>query len=107
MSLQTDIFCPIMLFLCFLDAPKKVTLSQIYMKAKEGTDVQIECSSKANPNATFKWINTNLSTFSQEGNVLNLPSIQPHDSGEYHCEASNTHGHESDKIIIDVLCMLT
>ncbi|XP_062873413.1 LOW QUALITY PROTEIN: B-cell receptor CD22 [Trichomycterus rosablanca] len=85
-------------------APKDVKLSERDKIANEGEDVKITCSSKAHPNATFKWRKrNNQSTIYQEGMVLNLPSIKPEDSGKYYCEASNIHGNgTSHDIDIDV-----
>ncbi|XP_034543846.1 B-cell receptor CD22-like [Notolabrus celidotus] len=72
----------------------------------ENTSVTLNCSSDANPAAvTYTWYkngNPDFKPFSKEAQLV-FRSIQPSDSGEYHCEAENQLGKgPSEHLTIDV-----
>ncbi|XP_034543847.1 B-cell receptor CD22-like [Notolabrus celidotus] len=72
----------------------------------ENTSVTLNCSSDANPAAvTYTWYkngNPDFKPFSKEAQLV-FRSIQPSDSGEYHCEAENQLGKRtSEHLTIDV-----
>ena len=74
----------------------------------EGSSVTLNCSSDANPAATYTWNkrdeNPDLHPL-HKGPQLVFSSIQSSDSGEYYCEVENNLGRNtSESKSIDVKC---
>ncbi|XP_034543309.1 B-cell receptor CD22-like [Notolabrus celidotus] len=88
------------------DAPKTTSVSVSPSgEVRENSSVTLTCSSDANPAANYTWYkngNPDLKPFSKEAQLV-FSSIQPSDSGEYHCEAKNQLGKRTSKhLTIDV-----
>ncbi|XP_041640754.1 basement membrane-specific heparan sulfate proteoglycan core protein-like isoform X1 [Cheilinus undulatus] len=67
----------------------------------EGSSVILNCSSDANPAASYTWYRTNGggdSQFFRAGPQLNFSSIQPSDSGQYYCSAENELGRRTSEL---------
>nr|XP_033496826.1 B-cell receptor CD22 [Epinephelus lanceolatus] len=58
----------------------------------ENQPVTLTCSAKGRPDPTFIWFKNEHKEFT--GAVWTISSIKESQSGEYHCEAKNTHGKE-------------
>uniref|UniRef100_A0A182ND63 Hemicentin-1 n=1 Tax=Anopheles dirus TaxID=7168 RepID=A0A182ND63_9DIPT len=56
-----------------------------------GDNVQLDCEMQANPPASYKWLKNDFA-LDEFDTVLEFINIQPQDSGEYHCAASNIFG---------------
>ncbi|CAL8349319.1 unnamed protein product [Arctogadus glacialis] len=72
---------------------------------KEGSSVNLTCTSKANPVANYTWtkVTTDHSPgHSVQGQQLSFHPIQSSDSGQYLCKAKNELGTKSSPISIDV-----
>ncbi|XP_041640755.1 B-cell receptor CD22-like isoform X2 [Cheilinus undulatus] len=67
----------------------------------EGSSVILNCSSDANPAASYTWYRTNGGGDSQlfrTGPQLSFGSIQPSDSGQYYCSAENELGRRTSEL---------
>ena len=85
---------------------------------KTGDTLSITCrvtSSNPAPNE-YKWTKVGDGTFSQTGQVLTIPNIQPRHAGTYRCTAVNTmiptrggrqRGTDTEDVVVDVQCMYT
>ncbi|XP_060743821.1 sialoadhesin [Tachysurus vachellii] len=84
-------------------APKETKVSETSKDVKEGEQVKISCSSKAQPNPNFTWFK-HQNSFSQIGENLSLYVKAPADGGRFYCQAKNEHGHDnSTDILINVI----
>ncbi|XP_060743822.1 B-cell receptor CD22-like [Tachysurus vachellii] len=84
-------------------APKETKVSETSKDVKEGEQVKISCSSKAQPNPNFTWFK-HQNSFSQTGENLSLYVKAPADGGRFYCQAKNEHGHDnSTDILINVI----
>ncbi|KAJ7985356.1 hypothetical protein DPEC_G00351220 [Dallia pectoralis] len=82
-------------------APKMTMARVSSSNIKKGDNVILTCSSKGNPNATYSWYK-DLKEKS-DGAKYDIRSVQPSDSGIYHCEAFNLHGTmKSNEVTLDV-----
>ncbi|XP_076583704.1 B-cell receptor CD22-like [Chaetodon auriga] len=69
----------------------------------EGNSVTLNCSSDANPAASYTWYKENINVKALiKAAQLVFGSIQSSDSGEYYCAAENKLGRTSQHISIDV-----
>ncbi|XP_041797521.1 B-cell receptor CD22 isoform X2 [Chelmon rostratus] len=82
--------------------PPQGTLAKVSStNIKEGDRVTLTCFAKGRPAPTFTWFR-NKQKMSSEAE-WKIPSIQGSESGQYYCEANNTHGKVgSNTVIIDV-----
>ncbi|XP_056467432.1 B-cell receptor CD22-like [Gadus chalcogrammus] len=72
---------------------------------KEGSSVNLTCTSEANPVAKYSWSKVTTGHppgHSVQGQQLSFHPIQSSDSGQYLCTAKNDLGTESSPISIDV-----
>ncbi|XP_058269937.1 B-cell receptor CD22 [Hemibagrus wyckioides] len=85
-------------------APKETKVTEISnpKDVKEGEQVEISCSTKAQPMAQFTWFK-DQSSFSI-GETLTLNVMTPEDGGRFYCQAKNKHGYaNSSDIEINVI----
>ncbi|XP_035660172.1 hemicentin-2-like [Branchiostoma floridae] len=71
----------------YLDTPTINTTSSVTLE--EGQSTAIQCSSVANPTASFKW-RKDGSGDPEVNNILTLSEVSRDSEGTYTCEASNT-----------------
>uniref|UniRef100_A0A182Q292 Cell adhesion molecule n=1 Tax=Anopheles farauti TaxID=69004 RepID=A0A182Q292_9DIPT len=66
-----------------------------------GDNVQLDCEMQANPPASYQWLKDDF-VLDEFNTTLEFINIQPHDSGEYRCEADNIFGHnkKSFKVLV-------
>ncbi|XP_030585752.1 B-cell receptor CD22-like [Archocentrus centrarchus] len=84
-------------------APKVATVSvSPSAEIVEGSSVTLTCSSEANPAAKYTWYKKNKRKPLSVDTQLVFSSIQPSDSGQYHCRAYNQVGETSESISIHV-----
>ncbi|XP_027003863.2 B-cell receptor CD22-like isoform X3 [Tachysurus fulvidraco] len=84
-------------------APKETKVSETSKDVKEGEQVKMSCSSKAQPKPIFTWFK-HQNSFSQTGENLTLYVKTPADGGRFYCQAKNEHGHDkSTDILINVI----
>ncbi|XP_047676773.1 B-cell receptor CD22 isoform X2 [Tachysurus fulvidraco] len=84
-------------------APKETKVSETSKDVKEGEQVKISCSSKAQPKPNFTWFK-HQNSFSQTGENLSLYVKAPADGGRFYCQAKNEHGRDnSTNILINVI----
>ncbi|KAK3560888.1 hypothetical protein QTP86_022881 [Hemibagrus guttatus] len=74
-------------------APKETKVTEISNSkdVKEGEQLKISCSTKAQPEAQFTWFKRQ-SSFSLPGETLTLNAMAPEDGGRFYCQATNKHG---------------
>ncbi|XP_067441975.1 B-cell receptor CD22-like [Thunnus thynnus] len=69
----------------------------------QGSSVTLNCSSDANPAATYTWHKENQTLLHGPENMYHFTSISSEDSGVYHCKSENQYGQiNSSYLIIDV-----
>uniref|UniRef100_A0A3Q3H188 Ig-like domain-containing protein n=1 Tax=Labrus bergylta TaxID=56723 RepID=A0A3Q3H188_9LABR len=69
----------------------------------EGSSVTLNCSSDANPAATFKWYKKNQSAAQGRKGIYYFTSISPEDRGMYYCTSENHYGRiNSSTLFVDV-----
>ncbi|XP_067441976.1 sialoadhesin-like [Thunnus thynnus] len=69
----------------------------------QGSSVTLNCSSDANPAATYTWHKENQTVLHGPENMYHFTSISSEDSGVYHCKSENQYGEiNSSSLIIDV-----
>uniref|UniRef100_A0AAV2MBJ4 Ig-like domain-containing protein n=1 Tax=Knipowitschia caucasica TaxID=637954 RepID=A0AAV2MBJ4_KNICA len=96
-SLGTDRSRPLLLNVTF---PPKNTRVVVFppRDIREGSSVNLSCSSQANPPATrFTWYRIQGDQALVLGSVQNLtlPSVRAHNSGQYYCSAWNPLGYQT------------
>ena len=72
----------------FLDPPVVADMADEVIHA--GSTLNFPCFADSNPAATFRWARLNQSQNISYDNILNIPNIQPNNSGIYTCIAENT-----------------
>ncbi|XP_044201002.1 basement membrane-specific heparan sulfate proteoglycan core protein-like, partial [Thunnus albacares] len=69
----------------------------------QGSSVTLNCSSDANPAATYTWHKENQTLLHGPENMYHFTPISSEDSGVYHCKSENQYGQiNSSYLIIDV-----
>ncbi|XP_056330009.1 B-cell receptor CD22 [Danio aesculapii] len=83
-------------------SPKDTHASVSSNDIKERDSVTLSCTSRGRPEVTYTWFKKNKGKPPQMSNLFLTP-VKPEDSGEYYCEAKNSHGvKKSNEISINV-----
>uniref|UniRef100_A0A4W6EIB8 B-cell receptor CD22 n=1 Tax=Lates calcarifer TaxID=8187 RepID=A0A4W6EIB8_LATCA len=86
----------------FTGSPGVTVEDSEYSGRVEDSAVSLTCSSDANPPATYTWYEKNQVLLSEAAQLV-FNSIQPSDSGEYHCTAESELGRAtSTSVFINV-----
>ena len=94
----------------FLDVMKyapDIKIDKEFINAAENDDIEIICLIDASPKANVTWFKDSIKIiedekkFTHNGDTyaLFIPSLSFSDSGEYYCQAENTEGKKSSKMI--------
>ena len=96
------------LFHCWLfsppDAPKLPSVSVSPSgEIIEGSSVNLNCSSDANPAANYTWYKKNEDSPKASGQIFTITDVRPEHSGNYSCEAQNRRGSHNSTLHLMVV----
>ena len=82
-----------------------VTIQQCSTPVTEGDNATLDCSATGNPVPSTAWLRTNTRAILSYSKILDIPTIQRSQSGNYECLAWNGIGNNNTKSCsIDVHC---
>ncbi|XP_040891997.1 B-cell receptor CD22-like [Toxotes jaculatrix] len=91
------------LFLDVQYAPKLPSVSvSPSAEIKEGSSVNLTCSSDANPAANYTWYKKDEDSAKASGQIFTITNIRAEHSGSYYCEAQNSRGRHSSTFHLTV-----
>ncbi|XP_040893207.1 sialoadhesin-like [Toxotes jaculatrix] len=69
---------------------------------KEGSSVNLTCSSDANPAANYTWYKEDDDSAKASGQIFTITNIRAEHSGSYYCEAQNSRGRNNSTLRLTV-----
>ncbi|XP_067441981.1 B-cell receptor CD22-like [Thunnus thynnus] len=69
----------------------------------EGSSVNLNCSSDANPAANYTWYKENEDSPKASGQIFTITDVRPEHSGNYYCEAQNRRGRHNSTLYLTVV----
>ncbi|XP_069133963.1 serine-rich adhesin for platelets-like isoform X36 [Argopecten irradians] len=83
-------------------APRNTVVDPAAVTRREQESFTSECSTDANPAASYQWIKDSTSQIVSNEKILQISNIDRGHAGTYTCTATNTQGSDTAKLSVDV-----
>ncbi|XP_060079143.1 hemicentin-1-like [Ylistrum balloti] len=83
-------------------APRNTVVDPAAVTRRETESVTSECSTDANPAASYQWVKDSTSQIVSNEKILQISNIDRGHDGTYTCTATNSQGSDTAKLTVDV-----
>ncbi|XP_033753605.1 hemicentin-1-like isoform X5 [Pecten maximus] len=83
-------------------APRNTVVNPSAVTRRETESVTSECSTDANPAASYQWLKDSTSQIVSNEKILQISNIDRGHDGTYTCTATNSQGSDTAKLTVDV-----